>query len=316
MKLLFLISIILIVLSGCPVGMGRAYDAFQGQDRTLPKILSYGLEDNCTFAIVYDRVVYIAEAELDGKPVSYDAEGTIFSIPLGRTLGRGERCTFSVTAEDMLGNTLRSSFIAVGKNPDVPLTLINEVSIQGTGDAPDRVELLFMEDGNAAGLMLSDGTAEGARHSVVLPDIEVKSGDMVLIYWDKENKGSETITDKGYTAYVIEGGSETTLSGTNGALILYKEEGGSIMDGIVYTTGDDPDSDGYGNERTREAALLLLKEGEWGGESVDSSLVTSSRVIARMPGGWDTNTADDFFITAPRKSTFGYHNEYHPYEGS
>ena len=46
----------------------------------------------------------------------------------------------------------------------------------------------------------------------------------------------------------------------------------------------------------------------------DSNLVTSSRVLARLPGGWDTNTRDDFFITEPRKSTFGYPNEYYPYE--
>ena len=314
MKLLSFILIMLMLLSGCPVGMGRVYDAFQGQDRTLPRVLSYGLADNSSFSIAYDRTVFISGAELDGTELGYSGEGAILTIPLGRTLERGERGILSITAEDAMGNTLRSSFIVTGKNPDVPRTLINEASIQGSGEAPDRVELLFMEDGNAAGLILCDGTAEGANHSVILPDIEVKAGDMALIYWNAEHSGSDTITEKGFTAYIINGHSDTTLSGTNGALILYREEGGDIMDGLIYTTGDNPDSDGYGNNRTRDAAVLLMKEGEWSGEPVDSNLVTSSRVIARMPNGWDTNTKDDFFITEPRRSTFGYHNEYFPYE--
>ena len=314
MKLLLIISLILVGLSGCPMGMGRVYDSFQGQDRTLPKVLSYGLADNSGFRIVYDRVVYITDAELDERKLGYNAEGTIFTIPLKRTLDRGERCILSITAEDYIGNTLRSSFIVVGKNPDIPHAVINEASIQGTGESPDRVEILFLEDGNMAGLALSDGTAEGADHIVTLPDQEVKTGDMALIYWNSKHTGPDTIEENGYTAYVIDGGSDTTLSGTNGALILYKEEGGDIMDGIIYTTGDNPNSDGYGNNKTRDAAILLIEAGEWGGEPIDSSLVTSSRVLARIPGGWDTNTCDDFFTTEARKSTFGYHNQYFPYQ--
>ena len=313
MKVLSLITLALVLL-GCPDGMGRVYDSFQGMDRTLPNVLSYGLKDNSTFSIIYDKTVVINDAELDGKKLKYSDDGTIFSIPLGKELTRGEKSIFSLNAEDMNGNTLRSSFIIVGKNEEIPKAVINELSIQGSGDSPDRVEILFLEDGNTAGMVLCDGTEEGAQHSYIFPEIDVESGDMLLIYWDEKHKISDTITDKGHTAYVVDAESETTLSGTNGALILYAETGGKIMDGIVYTTGDNANADGYGNTRTKEAAQTLFKESEWSGDPVDSTLVTSSRVIARRPNGWDTNTNEDFFITAARKSTFGYHNEYFPYE--
>ena len=313
MKLLSVILLIVVILSGCPAGMGRVYDSFQGQDRTLPKILSYGLEDNEAFSIIYDRVVYIADTEVDGSKLHYSAEGTIFSIPLERELKRGEKCILSVTAEDSIGNTLRSSFIVIGRNPEIPEAVINEVSIQGSGENPDRVEILFLSDGNTAGLALADGTGDGANHIATMPEIDVRTGDMLLIYWNSEHAGADTISENGYTAHVLDGGSNTTLSGTNGALILYKEEGGDIIDGLIYTTGDNTDADGYGNNRTRDAARELMESGEWGGEPVDSSLVTSSRVLARIPGGWDTNSKDDFFTTAARKSTFGYHNQYFPY---
>ena len=70
---------------------------------------------------------------------------------------------------------------------------------------------------------------------------------------------------------------------------------------------------GYGNNRTRNAAMELMRRGLWEGEPVSSVLVTASRVIARLPGGQDTNSADDFFITEARTSTFGTTNEYFPY---
>ena len=58
---------------------------------------------------------------------------------------------------------------------------------------------------------------------------------------------------------------------------------------------------------------MLIKEGEWTSEPISSLDVTSSRVIARYPGGIDSNSADDFFITAARKSTFGEPNQFIPY---
>ncbi len=314
MRIITILAMILLILSGCPYGPGRIYDSFLGQDMTLPKVLSYGLEDNQTFKIVYDRVVYLADAELDGRKLKGNMEGSIFDIRLSRTLSRGERAILSVTAETEIGNTLRSSFIVIGRNEDIPHTVINEASIQGTGDAPDRVELLFLEEGNTAGMVLRDGTAEGANHSYYLPQIDVQPGDMLLIYWNAEHTGDDTVSGNGHTTHIADAGSDTTLSGTNGTLILYAEENGDIMDGMVYTTGDNPNSDGYGNDRTRDAARLLREEGQWAGEPIDSNLVTSSRVLARLPGGWDTNTSEDFFITEPRKSTFGYPNEYFPYE--
>ena len=314
MKILFALLTACIVLSSCPERGGRIYDSFLGQDMTLPKVLSYGLKDNQTFQIAYDRVVYLADVELDGKKLRSNMEGSIFQIGLNRTLGRGERAILSITAETEIGNTLRSSFIVIGRNDSIPRAVINEASIQGSGDAPDRVELLFIEEGNTAGMVLRDGTAEGTNHSYYLPAIDVYPGDMLLIYWNSEHTGDDVMAGSGYTTYIMDAGSDTTLSGTNGAILLYAEENGDIMDGIVYTTGDNPNSDGYGNDRTRDAARLLREEGQWAGEPLDSNLVTSSRVLARLPGGWDTNTRDDFFITEPRKSTFGYPNEYYPYE--
>ena len=219
-----------------------------------------------------------------------------------------------MTAEDLAGNTSRASFALTGPNDDIPLTLINEVSIKGTAASPDRIELLILEEGNTAGMTVKDGSREHYDHEWILPELDVISGDIILLYWDTDISGNAVEKrDENFT-YSFSAGSDTTLSGTNGAIALYTSPEGEILDGIIYTTGTSELCNGYGNTKTEEAAFMLIKEGEWTSEPISSLDVTSSRVIARYPGGIDSNSADDFFITAARKSTFGEPNQFIPYE--
>ncbi len=313
MRILFFASILAIILSACPVGSIRIYDAFHGKDKSIPKVLKYEMRDNAYMRIVYNEDVTLTEVIFNDRVLDYSMHGTIFTIPFRTTLKRGETAILSIMAEDESGNTSRSSFRIIGKNLEIPMALINEASIKGTSEAPDRVEILFMESGSAAGMIVSDGLIGEENHLVILPDIIVSKGDTIVIYWDKEAESLEPVFDEGRMGYIINGESDTTLSGTNGALLLYDELDGNIIDGLIYTTGESELSDGYGNNRTRNAAEMLLRLGEWNGDPVSSVLVTSSRVIARLPGGQDTNNAEDFFITEARKSTFGRTNEYLPY---
>ena len=112
--------------------------------------------------------------------------------------------------------------------------------------------------------------------------------------------------------YVLNAQSPSTLSGPEGAVIIRKEEKGEVMDAFFYSEkGEDAFKDGDKSTLYDDAIL----SGQWEGEAMDSSLITSSRVMARMPGAIDTDTSDDFFVTAPRRSTFGEENEYVPYQG-
>ena len=51
-----------------------------------------------------------------------------------------------------------------------------------------------------------------------------------------------------------------------------------------------------------------MEIGEWSGKTFLSDGVTSSRTASRYFPYEDTNTRDDFYIAASRKSTFGYPN--------
>ena len=314
MKALYSVFIIALLLSSCPGRGGRIYDSFLGRDRTAPKVMDYELVSSGEFRIVYDEEVALIDMELEGIRFGSILEGSIFSIVFPEPLERGMTSVLSITAEDLAGNTSRSSFPLTGPNDDIPLTLINEASIKGTATSPDRIELLVIEDGNTAGMTLKDGSRSNYSHSYSLPDLDVMNGDMILIYWDKEIDGEEITEKDGYTLYSFSAESDTTLSGTNGAIVLLSAPEGKILDALIYTTGTSELCNGYGNTKTEDAAYMLIQEGEWTSEPVSSADVTSSRVIARYPGGIDSNSADDFFITAARASTFGDPNEFIPYE--
>ncbi len=314
MRTIAIAALAALILASCPVRGIRTYDAFYGKDKSMPEVLKHEMRDNAYLRIIFSEDVTLTDIEFNGRKLDYSMYGTIFSIPFPKTLQRGESAIISITAEDNAGNTTKASLKLIGKNTDIPLALINELSIKGTADSPDRVEILFLENGSSAGMIVSDGLSGEENHSVILPDIAVKKGDTIVIYWDHEAESPDPVLSNGRTGYIINGESRTTLSGTNGAVLLYDETDGDIMDGIIYTTGESELADGYGNNRTRNAAMTLMKLGLWEGDAVSSILVTSSRVIARLPGAQDTNTAADFFITAARKSTFGKTNEYFPYE--
>ncbi|MBO8436854.1 MAG: hypothetical protein IAA97_07750 [Spirochaetes bacterium] len=314
MKVLSAIIIVAMLFTSCLPQNGRIVDAFLDKDRSIPKLLKHETIDNASIRLIYDEDVTLTEILFSGKELDYSLYGTIFVVPFGETIERGETVIFSVTAEDDSGNSSKASLSITGKNTAIPDALINEVSIKGTTESPDRIEILFLESGSMAGLAVTDGLWGEENHAAILPDISVEAGDTAVIYWDKKPESTETIISHGRKGYIIEGGSDTTLSGTNGTILLWKEREGELADGIIYTTGESDLADGYGNNRTKNAASYLIRKGEWEGEAISSSLVTSSRVIARLPGGPDTNCNDDFFITAARESTFGSENLYIPYE--
>ena len=314
MRILVVALIMVLVLASCPYKNGRVYDAFHGKDKEAPQLLKYTLVDNSSMRLVYNEDVTLIDIRLNDTILDYSMYGTIFNIPFPEAIKRGDSAVFHVTAEDNGGNTAKASLKVVGKNLEIPRAVINEVSIKGTNDSPDRVEILFLESGSSAGMIVADGLLGEENHMVILPDIAVNKNDIILIYWDKEPENYDMIYDNGRFGHIVYGESDTTLIGTNGVILLYEEMDGKIEDGLIYTTGESELSEGYGNNRTLNAARELERKGEWEGDPVSSSLVTSSRVIARLPGGLDTNSQQDFFITAPRESTFGYINQYIPYE--
>ncbi len=309
MKHLFLLIIILFLLTSfsCSDKNAAVENILSSVDRRPAQILSYSLGDNSTFLIRFSERVLINEVVYDGTKRKTNLVGENFTLPLDRELGMGEKYTLALTFEKNGGNTGRAYFTLYGINDRKASLLINEVSMKGDKTNPDRIELLVTKKGNTAGFILTDEVGTAA---VVLPPIEVTRGDIIVVYWETKSGKTTTARSETLYTYYVDGGADHTLIGTTGAVLLYDESGGDIVDGLLYS---DFTSASTSKEKYNAAAALLSENGEWEGPAVDSTDVRTTRVLARMPGGVDTNSADDWFVTAVKKATWGEENVYAPY---
>lgn len=307
MKRIFFILILFSFALSCSNKSLNLENLLANEDNRQARILSYTLLDNSRFDISFSERIEIKEISYNGDREKTHIVGKDISIPLPCVLESGEKYTLALTFSRNGGNTFRAYFTLYGKNTNKAVLMINEASIDGNSSNPDRVELLVIRKGNTGGMMITD---EKDTAKVVLPSIDVVKNDIIVVYWDsKSNK--ETLKRESNYTYYVDGGMDTTLISTTGAVLLYDEVGGNIVDALPYS-----DFTEASLKKENFIALLayLIEIGEWEGEAVPSDKVTSSRVLARLPGGWDTNSAEDWFTTAPRNSSFDYPNVYIPYE--
>ena len=304
----FIILFFLIFTPSCNNQNQKIEDIFHKIETEDAKIISAEIVNNNTFNIVLSEVVEILEFSINGEENKEKILGKEFSFPLGRTIEMGEKVTIALTYRKNGGNTTRAYFTLYGKNTRKANLLINEVSVKGTKTLPDRVELLVTKSGNIAGFEITDDLDSTP---LTLPSLEVERGDIIVIYWNSKTNKEDYIRENGKHTYFLSGNMANTLISTTGALILFDEHNGTIVDGILYS---DFSSSDYGKDKYEKCETLLVENNEWYGEAISSEYVTASRVLTRLKGGVDTNTSEDFFTSQARKSSFGEENEYYPYE--
>ena len=281
------------------------YDKTSGIDRTLVQILDYQLRDNTKVDIKLSEYAELLEWKYRGITNRENLIVKEFTIELPESLSRGERESFSLSLRKDNGLTTRASLMLVGKNPNPPSMIINELSIKGTSTAPDRIELLVREKGNTAGMILADGYSLDDSSYCVLPDLDVDEGDIIVVYWDKKPDKSSETRKNGKKTYYLEAGSSSTLISTDGMVVLFLDTDGKVEDLIIYSNNSEDEENIFGSDKNKTEAEALIALGAWYGGPVYSGNVTSSRVLARVPDSIDSDSAEDWFTTSARKSTFG-----------
>lgn len=300
--LIFFLS--LFTLSSCSIVKDEITDLLSPLDKTLPYITDYEMKNNSTLEISFSETVMIEEIIINGEIKDKKRVGKDFSLDFGFTLNKGEKMTIALTFSKNNKNTARAFITLYGKNDNIPTLLINEVSIKGTKNSPDRIELLVIKEGDASGVVVTDNIS---GNDFLLPSLSLNKGDIIVIYWkDKREKEKEEREGR-KTTYYLEANMGSTLSGTTGGIIVREEKDGKVMDALLYHDGSEL------SKKEEELFSLVKEEENWSGEYVSSLLVTSSRVLARLPGAIDTDSSDDWFTTEARKSSFGYENTYSPY---
>ena len=237
----------------------------------------------------------------------------------------GRACTVPLSVEDKSGNSNNFIIRFWGWNPELPGLLINEFNPEGSGNNPDTIELYCINDGNCAGITLHYGTAEHSEYRYILPDLEMKQGEFLLIHCRpeglaeelnetnlKDESGGKLASDLAWDLWLPE---DSGLSGSNGILTLYKSPMGEMLDAVIYSDREpDPEDDLLGwTSRTFDAAADLFESGDWlfssedisPLEAVRSEYTTGTRSLCRSSSSFDSDSAADWHTVPTGGKTFG-----------
>ena len=312
---------------GCePIGHALAEDV----DLLPPVFNGMTVTSATTVTARFDEPVTMAAEAVTidpGLTVTGVGAGEEVIITTATPLMAGKSYTLRTTARDERGNT--TTFVARfwGYNPRPPGLVINEFTTQGSKKRPDAIELYVTRDGNLGGVTVYDGCAENYRDYVVLPAVEVSTGDYIVIHatdnglgedeHDDADQSSHQLALPGVWDFWMEEG--TGLSGKNGVLTVHAAPGGALLDGVLYSNRSS-DSDeryrGFGSKATMLRADRLAELGGWrfAGEqiapedAISSAATTSTRSLNRDSSATDTDSAADWHTVPTRKASFGAAN--------
>ena len=215
MKKIILIFLTAILLTSCPSEEFRLEELL-ALDRMSPVLLSFSFRENRTVTLRFDKNVVITDAKIDGvniEGITDESENVVMTLP--SPLSFLEIKTLLFTAEDSNGNTSRYAYFLTGENLNQAKVLITELSANGSETSPDRIELSVIKNGTTGGLYISSGVIEYGKDGYAMPEISVKSGDIIVIYWDREPESMEPVYSGSSTGYIVYAGSDPTLSCTN-----------------------------------------------------------------------------------------------------
>ena len=312
---------------GCePIGHALVEDV----DLLPPVLNAIVVTSPTTVTARFDEPVTMAAEAVTVDPglaVADVTAGEEVVITTAAPLVPGKRYTLHTTARDERGNS--TTFVARfwGYNPRPPELVINEFTTQGSKKRPDAIELYVTRGGNLGGVTVYDGCADNYRDHVVLPAVEVTTGDYIVIHATASGLGEDEHTNADQSSHELalpevwdfwmqEG---TGLSGKNGVLTVHAAPGGALLDAVLYsnrTSESDERYRGFGSKATMLRADRLAELGGWqiAGEliapedAISSAATTSTRSLNRDSSGTDTDSAADWHTVPTRKASFGAAN--------
>ena len=326
---LFMFSIF---CSAC-VPDGRISDPGFAADILPPLVQSARVVDERHIQLVFDESVHSAVEFADFAPelavaaVETDAEILLLTLAENQIIGQDYVLRLSV--EDESNNRLSLLYSFSGWNPSVPDLLINELNPQGSGSRPDCIELYVLSDGNLGGMQLTIGTEEKPKGTYIFPAVEVFAGEYIVLHTKPEGLAEEIDETDGMDAsggLLARPGARDFwmkdapgLPGSNGAVVVYRQKSGPVIDAVLWSERTDNSADeklGWTNE-SFEWARSIGMSAAWNAsdaavplpsEAVPAGDLTATRSLGRNPGSPDTNSAADWHTSPTSGLTMGAAN--------
>ena len=314
-----LLCAVLLFVLACSQPEQRAalVNVFLDKDSDPPVLLSVKSVASSIVRIDFDEPVRVYGNSFE--PFVTRSDGKSVYVTLDSSLKAGVKADLKGRVQDYCGNTTGFSVGVWGYNPSVPSLVMNEFTTKRDTRNQDRTELFAMTGGNLAGVTLYCGTPDDHDAKFMFPDVEVKKGDYIVVWWVKDDYPEDRIDSPGVD---FAAKCSKTPSDNNGVLVLTDSPspGASILDAVVYSDFGES-ADGFGTAKARDRAMWVVSSGAWTGDAIDSSPSTATRSMSRkIPNSsgavLDTNTCSDWYITCSGGATFGSANtseSYSPY---
>lgn len=309
---------------------------FIPSDLSPPPFVALNIIDTHSISIESDESIYFksesyySRENLIIKEVNKKENSLI--VTLSQEMVPGFEYCSEFRIEDENGNSL--SFISkfYGFNPNIPKLVINEFIVKGTKTNPDKIELFVINGGNMAGVTLFNGSKNNYDYSFTFPQMEVKTGEYIVVRSTSDKYNSECIEIDDLS---IENDSKFIedvrdiridnfkLSSTNGVIGLYSEPYGYILDAVVYTKNYNDESKNYRNfglSKTMNRVDEIAEDHGWLGkydlifpdDSIYIGNSTTTRSLNRTDH-YDSDKNDDWHTVATSNATFGYENSLNYY---
>ena len=288
-------------------------NALSGKDCSAPVLLSVRSETSSLVRLEFDEPVKVFGSSFGSSTAR--ADGRFIYVSLPDSLPPGETSTVSGRVKDYAGNTAGFSISVWGFNPRLPETVINEFTTKGTAKSPSRTELCVLEDGNLNGMVLYAGTPDEYDAFVMLGDIEVKRGDLVVIWWMEELPDGIMKRLPGLWN-ICSAGAQKPAS-NNGTFVLCENPsaGAAILDAVVYSNFSQS-HEGFGTKSALQRAVWVISAGAWTGEAVDGTASTATRSVSRRMNASDSDSCSDWYVTVTSGATFGSVNSSDAFAGN
>ena len=311
------LSFLLVMLLGCSQDpeVKEVLNVLGSADSSAPVLVSVTSVSSSVIRLEFNEPVLVYGKTFE--PLSARADGKFIYVSLDCFLLPGMKSDVSGRVKDYSGNTSGFTIQVWGFNPDLPEVLINEFTTKGTAKSPDRTEILIMTQGNINGMTLYSGVPNDFDVSVVFGDIDVRTGDMIVVWWTEElpeQVPSGPSDAGGARVFNICAGSADNLPSNNGTLVICENPalGSDVIDAVVYSNFSQS-HEGYGTRSALERARWVIESGAWSGDAVDSTSSTATRSMGRLPGCVDTDSSRDWIVTVTGGSTFGAVNSAEAY---
>ncbi|MBN2652180.1 MAG: hypothetical protein JXR63_07350 [Spirochaetales bacterium] len=304
-------------------------------DISAPIFLGLNTDDSTSVRFFFDEKIYIKDKmhlriDKNNEISEYFIDEETLLLRLSNKMRAGEKYIAELQVSDKKGNTTLLATSFFGYNDNLPELVINEFRVTNSSSRPEAVELYCTKAGNLAGVTIYRGSSEFYETKLIFPNLTLVAGDYIVVHFRPENIPEEIDETEGkdlsggkesgpdhYDFWVREGGG---ISGTNGAISLYTNPRGKIIDAVCYTNRTYIEGERYGSFGTSTAynsINSIFEQGGW--TTANAELITpndcisvvgatATRTICREITLPNTKSKDNWYIVPTSSSTMGSTN--------